>query len=1009
MGVVLAVALARLRYRPLRWILIAAGVAAAALLPVLTASTSQVTAAEALRHGMAQLDPGQRSLVVSYAAGPRTGAELAALNSEVDGQLSRLSAGRVGRQLLFRRISDGAGGTFYLAATDTVRDAVALTSGRLPSSCTPQRCEVVVVGANPPQLDPALGLVVVGTARRMDPLLLGGTFDPGHDAPLLLADGIAEAAQIEALQGFQRSYGWYAPIDLDRVLALGLDAYLTRSADVADVFARYDTAMTLTAPDDTLRTEADRAARSAGSFALLTAGAGALLLGFAVIGAIGVRRDHAATRELLRRRGASPAQLRVLSTVEAVVPVAAGVLIAVACGAAVAAWRGSQAGLPAVASAGAAVRGSAFAVAVTAALAAFLVAVTIAWPTGTAARTAWRVLDSVVLAGLVVAVVALGRGSVGTASLGAGTDPLLLALPVVFLLCGGLLVGRAWPWLTRGLHRLTPKRRLGVRIGLLTSLRRPLRPVATAAFLAAATGLIAFAGAYQATLRQGAADQAAYAVPFDATLSVGTTLDRPLDVSTMDTFRSMAPGVAATAVLRASGSVKVNAVSSLAVSVVGLDPATLSLIHSYGHVVGSTAPGTSAAAIAATAAADGIGIPAGVDHIAFPVSGSNVDDAKVTCWLRTPDGRETGATLTHSGDLLVAQLPAPLEAPAHLYAFVLVEDPLEATRHQHHTGEGGTDVQVPTGSVVLGPPQLSGASTAAGDWSGWGGEAGATVDATPQRLAIGYRFSGAAVVVHPVRTLPALVALADPDTAAQAAGGQLQVMLNGATPVPVHVAGTLPRFPTTGGHFLVTDAGALAQVLDAQGPGAGEPGEVWVAVPAAEQAQLAARLAQPPYDRLTVALRQSREDALRTDPVATGATGLLTLGAALALAVGLLGLVLLVVAERRDTSGELYTWESAGVGPGQLRRSLLARALATAAVAVPGGVAIGAALAAVTTALVLVTAVGAAPVPPLSLAVRPVWTVAVVAGGLLVALATAGAVAATALRERAPRPPEDSS
>lgn len=1006
MGVVLGVALARLRFRPLRWILIAAGVAAAALLPVLTASTSTVAAAQALRHGMAQLEPGQRSLILSYSAGTRTAAQLAGINTEVQSQLDRLSAGPVRRQLLFRRISDSAGGTFYLAATDNLGNAVHLLSGRLPASCTPQRCEVVVVGATPPHLDPALGLVVVGTARRTDPLLLGGTFDTGHDAPLLLADGVAAAAQLQALQDFQRSYGWYAPIDLDRVLGLGLDAYLARSAEVADAFARYDTAMTLTAPDDTLRAEADRASRSAGSFTLLSAGAGALLLGFAVIGAIGVRRDHAATRELLRRRGATPAQVGVLSTVEALVPVAAGTLVAVAAGAALAAWSGHGAGLPAAASAVAALRGSGLAVAVTATLATLLVAVTIAWPTGTAARTAWRVVDSVLLAGIVVAVVALGRGSVGTASLGTGTDPLLLALPVVFLLCGGLLVGRVWPWLTVGLDRITPQRWLGVRIGLLTSLRRPLRPVATAAFLAAATGLVVFAGAYRTTLSQGAADQAAYAVPLDASLAVGGTLSRPLDVSTMDAYRSLTPGAAATPVLRASGSVRVNAAQSLAVAVTGIDPSALSRIHSFDRVVGAADPTRSAAAIATTPAPEGIVIPAGVDRLTFPVTGTNVDDAKVTCWIRTADGRETGATLSHVGDELVGQLPAPLESTGSLYSFVLVEDPLEATRHQHHTGEGNTDLEVPTGVVALGRPQFGTGDTTV-DWSGWAADSGATVDAAPDRLAITYRFTGAAVVVHSARTIPALPALADPATAALATGGVLQVILNGAAPVPVRVVGTLPRFPTTGEHFLVADVAALTQVLDSQGPGAGEPGEVWVAVPQAEQAQLAQRLTEAPFDQLTVALRQSREDALRTDPVATGAAGLLTLSAALALAVGLLGLVLLVVAERRDTSGELYTWESAGVGPGKLRRSLVARAVATALVAVPGGVAIGAALAAVTTALVLVTAVGAAPVPPLTLALHPLWTVAVVAGGLLVALATAGLVAAAALRERSPRPPEE--
>ena len=51
----------------------------------------------------------------------------------------------------------------------------------------------------------------------------------------------------------------------------------------------------------------------------------------------------------------------------------------------------------------------------------------------------------------------------------------------------------------------------------------PLRPVATAAFFAAASGIVVFAAGYQATLRQGAAEQATFAVPLSATVAPGPT------------------------------------------------------------------------------------------------------------------------------------------------------------------------------------------------------------------------------------------------------------------------------------------------------------------------------------------------------------------------------------------------------------------------------------------------------------------------------------------------------
>src|SRR5205807_1945308 len=107
--------------------------------------------------------------------------------------------------------------------------------------------------------------------------------------------------RIAALALFQRAYGWVTPVDLDRVRQLGVAGYLARSARVPDA-ERWRPGLVLTAPDDVLRAEDSRAHRSAGRFALLGGAAVALLLGFAVIGAIGLRRDHGAVAVLLRRR-----------------------------------------------------------------------------------------------------------------------------------------------------------------------------------------------------------------------------------------------------------------------------------------------------------------------------------------------------------------------------------------------------------------------------------------------------------------------------------------------------------------------------------------------------------------------------------------------------------------------------------------------------------------------------------------------------------------------------------
>lgn len=994
MALTLSLAWARLRYRPARWLLVCAGVATATVLPVAAQGSSSVVAAQALRHGVAELDPGQRSLIVSYPDVRLPSDRLAAMDRQVRAGLAGLASGPVRAQLLFRRIADGSGGSYFLGAAEDLTSAVRITSGRAPTSCTPQRCEVVALGGEAPPLDPALGLVVVGQAVRTDPLLLTGTFDPGHDAPLLLADGVDRAGQLASLEVFQRSYGWVTPIDLDRVGTLGVTAYLARSAQAHDDLWRYAPGLVLTAPDDVLHAEDARAQRSARRFTLLAGAGTALLLGFAAIGAIGLRRDQEAVTSLLRRRGARRLTTGTLTALESAVPVGVGTVLGLLVGGALAAWRAHAAALPAWAGAVSAVGRAVLPVLVGALVAVAVVAVTRAWPSSTSSRSAWRAVDLTVLAGLAVAALALARGSVSANALDERSDPLLLALPVIAVVCGGLLVGRAWPFLTASAARLLPHGWLALRLGLLGALRRPLRPVATAAFLAAATGIAVFAGAYQATLARGAVDQAAYQVPLDARVTTGANLERPLDVAAPSRFTATAPGVSAHPVLRTGAGIRVSATESMAADVLGVDPAALPLVRSWPSIVGHPTANEAARAITVPGGqSPSVLVPAGARTLEFGVSGE-FDLVVVTAWLRLADGRDLGLALRHDGGRLVAELPA-LAEPARLFALALAEDPTYATHHQHRIGEGKTVTAVLRGRLVL-----------SGAWDGWG-SSNATVSATSGGLAIDYAFTGSRIVVRPGFGAVAnpIPVLADPVTAAT--GGQMQLVVNANEPFTARVVGVLPRFPTAGTRFVVADVRALADALDAREPGTGSVAELWLWAPDGQSAALGTALGTAPFDRLRVDLRQVREDRLATDPLAQGASGLLGSSALVTMLVAIVALVLLVVAERRDESAELYAWESDGVAPRTLRLSLFARAGAVVAIAVPGGLLLGLALSAVTTKLVTLTAVGTNPVPPLTLAVGTRWMALAVALGVGVGLAACGAVAAAALRERLPRRPEE--
>src|SRR5258706_3079241 len=333
--VVVSLAWARLRHRPTRWLLVALGVAAATVLPVAAQSTATVVAAQALRYGLESLPAGERSLA-AIRDGQRESAQvLAGLAAAARQSLAELSAGPVTVQMLSRAISDGVGGTYYYGAADGLADKIRIIDGRAPASCTPTRCEVVVVGTGMPTIGPEFGLVVVGRAVKTDPLLLTGSFDPGNGAPLLLADGVAAAAQLDYLSAFQRSYSWVSPVDLDRVNALGVDGYLEHSARAT--IALHLNRLSLTAPDEELHAQADRAQLSARRFALLGGAATALLLGFCAIGAIGLRRDHTEAAQLLRRRGARSRHIVALARIVGGGPVLTGAVLGLALGAAPAA------------------------------------------------------------------------------------------------------------------------------------------------------------------------------------------------------------------------------------------------------------------------------------------------------------------------------------------------------------------------------------------------------------------------------------------------------------------------------------------------------------------------------------------------------------------------------------------------------------------------------------------------------------------------------------------------
>lgn len=966
-GVLWSLVGAQLRHHRGRWALLAAGVALVSAVPIATAGLAGQARIDSVTRTVQHLDPADRELFVSV-EGDKPKVTTAHTDAVIRAQLATVGAKPVRRQMAFRQLTVN-GQSFFLGGADDLRTAVHITSGRLPQRCAPTDCEVVLLGTPSAALTHAvqtLGVRVVGTAVRTDPRLLAGQFQTG-DQPVFVGASALAMAKLRTLDLFSRFFSWTADIDAARIASLGVPTWLARTSKIDDALDRAVGNAVFIRPGDALQAADNRALTSTRRFQLLGGLAAALLLGFAVVAACGLRREIALLMSALRRRGAVAGQLAVVVTGQAVLAVVAGVIVGGLLGAAAVAFDASGSAI------GAALDDSRLAVIVLAAAAAIVVTSVLLWPDARA-RALWRMLDLIAVFSLGAAVLAADRGS---ANLGNGSDPLVVTLPVLVAVISGLLAARLWAPLSRLAARLLPARSVAGRIGLLGLIRRPLRPAATVAFLTASVASVVFAGAYRATLLAGADDQAAFQVPLAATVAVGPTGAAP--------GPSVVDRADAHPVLRVPAAVTELPGVVESVPVLGVDASVLPHIGRWGRVTGSSSSAsTLAAKLQSAAAPAGPALPAGGGDLSIKATGLD-KRTDVMLYLATPDGRETSVLLRRGAGVLTGRLPSTGE-PRRIAAVTIAEGVDYLNREQHAIGEGRTDQPTVRGTLALGAATVNGTALPL-DWSMFTSSRG-VVSAAGGRLTMTYNVTGEQMVAVPGGPLDVPVA-ADPATAKLAHAGELRVTLDGQTAATLRVVTVLPRMPTMGGTFLIADRAALSRALDR-----GEPGrsavEYWLddspgALPG-----------------LSVTRQAAVRHQLASDPVSVGARSLLIVVALLALAVAAVALVLLVIGERRDGAGELYAWEADGTRPSVLRRMLAVRLAMVALVALPIGVVAGLVLARVGTTLVAVDAVGTTPVPPLSVTLGSIWTPLALLAGVGAGLLLGWLVAALSLRERYP-------
>ena len=1006
----LGLAWAGVRHRPGPWLLLALGLALAAVMPLAAAGLQERAAVGAVTQAVAAVPEPARG-VLAVTTRDLRGPDLAPVSDQVQQGLERAGLPTPTRALAFRSLSlQGTDTT--IAALDRLPDDVSLTSGRLPTTCAPRACEVLAVsssGPADPSLDaltgPArtLGLVVTGTATLHESRLVGlGLVAPGQ--PLLLGSDPAAMADLESLTVYGRNLAWFAPLDARVVAAQGPTAFNAALDAVAADANLVAGPLNVVWPHDVVLDAAARAQGSSGRFAVLGVGAGALQLGFCLVLAAARRPAQRQHGTLLGRRGARPRQVLGIATLQAGLAVLVGLVV-----------------------------GTAVGLGVTVALARGVVpdpldgasqALSTTWPVvlglgvaalvGSVLLAAGPVVRPTTLRAVLGAVVALAAGLATLALVRPTADPgapLPVAALVALTLAAGLLGALLWSPVVAALGRSGARPAAPLRrITLLTG-RRPLLPSVTAGFLAAALATAFLAGSWSASTQRSAQDQAASLVPLDARVSPSTQVQLPSTVIDASRLTGLGTGVVVAPVTSTVVSAFAGASGALALPLTGIDPGTLPLVHRWSAVTGSDRTAADVAAQLRTDTPPVVApqVPAGARRLVVDVRGLDAD-VTLGVWVAGPDGQERQLRLRQRGDQAYADLDA---GPAlDVRALEIGESADHITHRQHGIGEGSTDRQLPSGTLRFGAVHADGA-VLPWSWSGWGSDS-VTVGpddstAAGTTLKARYQIRDARAVVVPAWVppdlRPVLPVAVDAATAARAgARGTFGITVNQTTQ-PVRVVAVLPRMPTLPSRFVLADRSAVAALVDRNAPGTAPVLQVWVAAPGTSASAVRAELTTS-ASAATVAYRDDLAAGFARDPVTTG---FVTLLAAAGFVASLLGLVAVVGGVRGDrelAAADLFALEVDGVGPGALRRVLLARAALVLLVGLPVGLLAGAGLA-VAAARLLATGPDGRPLtPPLHVVLASAPTAVVLVGVVVGTVLAAALTAARSLREPVLAAPE---
>ncbi len=958
-----------------RVLLAAAGIAAGAATLALVLGAGSIAQDRSLGRAVRALPAEQQTVRASWFGTAVDPSGFRELDAGVRTAFRGIGSEAPIRAVLFRQ-TNIAGHGFNLGAAEDLGQWIRLRSGRAPRECTPVRCEVVqVAGSGPIPEAKGLHLRRVGRADLVSRVPFQQTSSygrpvediysfvpPSQRPPFLLTGDVRGASRLPLLRPIFRSYAWIFPLaprdvhpwaigDLSRRIERARSTLTANTFyfDVSDPF-----------PELAPVVSANRV--TARRLLLVGGQAAALLLAFVVLVAAGGRSEAALTRGRLARFGARRRQIVSFAVAEALVVCAAATLVGWAIGAGIAAAIAEKAEAPAggvLAHSTLAGSGVVLALGLAAAAAAILLLALHA-PVVQVARFSVSPLDVTALAAVGAIALALARGSADADELAkeGGTGVLLFLLPALIAFVAAVAAVRLLGPLARGLDRLARRLSVSGRLAALSLARDAGYAGAAAAFLLVSVGLAAFSLDYRSTLVRSQSDQARFATPPDVVLRATAAQrrslrDRRLAAAYADSARSAAP------VLRLDGQIGSGA-SSRAISVLGI-PASAIRKPPFWRSDFSADPPSALAASVDLGRADlrGTRLPPKASELRLRVRelGSPL---RIVASIAARNGSFAFFELSHHPPLLTGHIPRAGRGG------LLVGLGFSQTEPEAHNGRPAS------GTLVLGPLSARGTGgtrvleTGFADWVGTGGlrASGRRVayfvtNASDSRLRVRQRTDEAHV---PVIVTPRIAG-------AVGRGGLLPIRV-GDTTLVARVAAVAKRFPSLYGDFVVADRDALATALNSLAPGSAITNEVWLDGVSDRHARaLASAVGRPPLQDVHATFRSRVETSLRDDPLARAVLWTLAGVAIVGFALALAGLGVALAADLRDERGELFDLEAQGAPPSLLRRHVRLRSAGVLALGIAGGVVVAAVLSVLVVGVVLVTANGRLPEPPLLLTV----------------------------------------